>query len=123
MKCERSSRCPGEQTRDGGRTPGDALTPLAGNASKQANPIRSDAPGRERAQYGVAKANPIKRYAEEVTFLYLGGDLRGAAVLDLACGSGYYTRALKRRGADKLASSTPSSWSRTARRHYGEAMT
>jgi toxoflavin synthase len=53
------------------------------------------------AQYSVAKASPIKRYAEETTFLRVAGDLRGRVVLDLACGYGYYTRALKRAGAER----------------------
>lgn len=50
-------------------------------------------------EFGVAKAAPIKRYAEEPTFLGAAGDLSGRSVLDLACGSGFYTRALKQRGA------------------------
>jgi SAM-dependent methyltransferase len=59
-------------------------------------------PEEKAALYGFAKSAPVKRYAEESTFLHAVGDLRGRAVLDLACGSGHYTRALKRRGAGRV---------------------
>ncbi len=51
--------------------------------------------GRETAgAYRVTKANPIKKYAEENTFLRTVGDVQGMSVLDVACGYGYYARAL-----------------------------
>lgn len=60
-------------------------------------------PSEERAEdFKVAKASPIKRFAEEPTFLRAVGDLSGKSVLDLACGSGFYTRALKRQGASRV---------------------
>ena len=49
--------------------------------------------------YRGTKTNPIKKYAEEHTFLRTVGDVQGMSVLDLACGYGYYARALKCRGA------------------------
>jgi SAM-dependent methyltransferase len=57
----------------------------------------------ERAdEYAFAKASPVKRWAEEPTLLRAAGDLRGCAVLDLACGSGHYARRLKRAGAARV---------------------
>lgn len=59
--------------------------------------------GRETAgAYRVTKANPIKKYAEENTFLRTVGDVQGMSVLDVACGYGYYARALKCRGAARV---------------------
>ena len=40
------------------------------------------------------------RSLEQATFLHAVGDVTGQAVLDLACGSGYYTRLMKKAGAD-----------------------
>lgn len=59
-------------------------------------------PEEKAASFHFAKSSPVKRYAEETTLLHAAGDLRGRAVLDLACGNGYYTRALKRRGAARV---------------------
>lgn len=42
---------------------------------------------------------PLKKYAEEYTFLNLLGDVKGRTVLDLACGEGKFTRIIKQRGA------------------------
>lgn len=50
-------------------------------------------------QYQQTKVNPIKKYSEEFTFFQVLGDVCDQAVLDLACGDGYYTRAMRRRGA------------------------
>ena len=52
------------------------------------------------AEYHQAsKEHPIKQYVEAHTLLQVLGDLREKTVLDLACGEGYYTRLLKRKGA------------------------
>ncbi|MGW1179511.1 class I SAM-dependent methyltransferase [Kitasatospora sp. NPDC002543] len=45
------------------------------------------------------KALPLARYGEVPSFLGLVGDVRGRSVLDLACGTGFYSREFKRRGA------------------------
>ncbi|HRQ41981.1 MAG TPA: class I SAM-dependent methyltransferase [Chloroflexota bacterium] len=50
-------------------------------------------------EYLQTKVNPIKKYSEEFTFFEVLGDVHGQSVLDLACGDGYYTRAVRRRGA------------------------
>lgn len=52
--------------------------------------------------YQHTKRNPIKQYSEEWTFFNTLGDVRGLSVLDAACGDGYYTRAIKRRGAARV---------------------
>ncbi|MFH9084847.1 MULTISPECIES: class I SAM-dependent methyltransferase [unclassified Streptomyces] len=49
--------------------------------------------------YEGFKSLPMARYAERASFLALLGDVRGASVLDLACGTGFYTRQIKRLGA------------------------
>ncbi|MFD0142483.1 MULTISPECIES: class I SAM-dependent methyltransferase [unclassified Streptomyces] len=45
------------------------------------------------------KALPLARYVEAPSFLGMVGDVAGRRVIDLACGTGFYTRELKRRGA------------------------
>ncbi|MFF9500091.1 class I SAM-dependent methyltransferase [Streptomyces sp. NPDC014656] len=45
------------------------------------------------------KALPLARYGEVPSVLELVGDVTGRSVLDLACGTGFYSRELKRRGA------------------------
>ncbi|MER7951697.1 class I SAM-dependent methyltransferase [Streptomyces sp. NPDC096079] len=45
------------------------------------------------------KSLPLTRYGEVPSFLKLVGDVRGRTVLDLASGTGFYSRELKRRGA------------------------
>ncbi|MEV5610923.1 class I SAM-dependent methyltransferase [Streptomyces sp. NPDC052225] len=45
------------------------------------------------------KTLPLARYGEVPGFLAMVGDVRGRSVLDLACGTGFYSRELKRRGA------------------------
>ena len=54
------------------------------------------------AEYRIAKAHPLKRYAEEPTFLTAVGDVAGHSVLDLGCGYGSYARLLKTRGAARV---------------------
>jgi SAM-dependent methyltransferase len=50
-------------------------------------------------QYQANKQMPFRRWIEEPTLFKLLGDLRGKRILDLACGEGFYTRKMKRRGA------------------------
>ncbi|MER7465328.1 class I SAM-dependent methyltransferase [Streptomyces sp. NPDC097981] len=45
------------------------------------------------------KSLPLMHYGEVPSFLALVGDVRGKSVLDLACGTGFYSREFKRRGA------------------------
>ncbi|MFE5804788.1 class I SAM-dependent methyltransferase [Streptomyces sp. NPDC056491] len=45
------------------------------------------------------KALPLARYVEAPSFLGMVGDVAGKTVIDLACGTGFYSRELKRRGA------------------------
>jgi ubiquinone/menaquinone biosynthesis C-methylase UbiE len=52
-------------------------------------------------QYKAAKRRPWRMYVEHHTLFGLLGDLRGKAVLDLACGDGFYSRFLKRAGAGR----------------------
>ncbi|NUP22502.1 MAG: class I SAM-dependent methyltransferase [Streptomyces sp.] len=48
------------------------------------------------------KALPLTRYTEVPGFLAMVGDVRGKSVLDLACGTGFYSREFKRRGATEV---------------------
>jgi ubiquinone/menaquinone biosynthesis C-methylase UbiE len=52
--------------------------------------------------YRETKSLPIKRYSEEFTWFQVLGSVHGLAVLDVACGDGYYTRAMKRRGPCRI---------------------
>lgn len=52
--------------------------------------------------YKQAKQHPWRYYIEGHTFLQLIGDVEGMSVLDLACGEGFYTRELRRRGASRV---------------------
>ncbi|MBD0742615.1 class I SAM-dependent methyltransferase [Streptomyces sp. CBMA152] len=45
------------------------------------------------------KALPLMRFGEVPSFLGMVGDVSGKSVLDLACGTGFYSREFKRRGA------------------------
>ncbi|MFJ6615078.1 class I SAM-dependent methyltransferase [Streptomyces sp. NPDC091289] len=45
------------------------------------------------------KALPLAHHAEVPSFLAMVGDVRGRSVLDLASGTGFYSRELRRRGA------------------------
>ncbi|MFI5868159.1 class I SAM-dependent methyltransferase [Streptomyces sp. NPDC051546] len=49
--------------------------------------------------YEGFKALPLEQYAVVPGFLALVGDVTGKSVLDLASGTGFYSRELKRRGA------------------------
>lgn len=58
-----------------------------------------DGAGEQYAQYKEVATLPLP---ERYTFLKLVGDLRGRDVLDLACGTGFYTRKLKQQGAGRM---------------------
>lgn len=53
-------------------------------------------------QYARTRHSPLRRWVEQPSFLGLAGDVRGLRVLDLACGDGFYTRALKQAGATEV---------------------
>ncbi|MGY0466346.1 class I SAM-dependent methyltransferase [Kitasatospora sp. cg17-2] len=48
------------------------------------------------------KTLPLARYGEVPGFLGLVGDVEGRSVLDLASGTGFYSREFKRRGASRI---------------------
>ncbi|MEU1232048.1 class I SAM-dependent methyltransferase [Streptomyces sp. NPDC005828] len=48
------------------------------------------------------KSLPLTKYGEVPSFLGMVGDVRGRSVLDLASGTGFYSRELKRRGASEV---------------------
>ncbi|MFF3597099.1 class I SAM-dependent methyltransferase [Kitasatospora indigofera] len=48
------------------------------------------------------KTLPLARYGEVPGFLSLVGDVKGRSVLDLASGTGFYSREFKRRGASHV---------------------
>jgi toxoflavin synthase len=52
--------------------------------------------------YKRAKLQPWREFIEAFTFLGLIGDVSGKAVVDLACGEGFYTRRLKENGAARV---------------------
>ncbi|MFJ8647704.1 class I SAM-dependent methyltransferase [Streptomyces sp. NPDC093546] len=52
--------------------------------------------------YEGFKALPLERYVVVPSFLAMVGDVRGKSVLDLASGTGFYSREFKRRGATEV---------------------
>ncbi|MET9379384.1 class I SAM-dependent methyltransferase [Streptomyces sp. NPDC002992] len=52
--------------------------------------------------YEGFKALPLEQYAVVPSFLTLVGDVRGKSILDLASGTGFYSREFKRRGATEV---------------------
>jgi len=54
-------------------------------------------------QYQRSKQQPWRTFVECFTLLELIGDPRGLAVLDVACGEGFYTRQVRRRGAERVS--------------------
>ncbi|MEU6826087.1 class I SAM-dependent methyltransferase [Streptomyces atriruber] len=52
--------------------------------------------------YEGFKALPLEQYAAVPSFLEMVGDVRGRTVLDLASGTGFYSREFKRRGASDV---------------------
>ncbi|MEI7862228.1 MAG: class I SAM-dependent methyltransferase [Planctomycetota bacterium] len=53
-------------------------------------------------EYQASKLQPWRTHIERYTLLQLTGDVRGLKTLDLACGEGYYTRLLRRLGAEPV---------------------
>src|SRR3954471_5672249 len=53
-------------------------------------------------RYRRAKQQPWRSFIESFTLLGLIGDLTGRAVVDLACGEGFYTRLLRNHGAARV---------------------
>ena len=53
-------------------------------------------------EYRESKQLPFREHVERHTLFELLGDIRGATVLDLACGDGFYTRLLKAAGAREV---------------------
>ena len=53
-------------------------------------------------QYKRAKQQPWRAHIEAFTFERLIGDPAGKAVIDIACGEGFYTRKIRQRGATKV---------------------
>ena len=45
---------------------------------------------------------PLRRYVELPSVYQFLGDVTGLSILDLACGTGYYARELRRRGAARV---------------------
>jgi toxoflavin synthase len=52
--------------------------------------------------YRRAKQQPWRTYIEVFTFMTLIGDPTGKAVIDIACGEGFYSRMLRKRGASNV---------------------
>src|SRR5262245_24926687 len=53
-------------------------------------------------QYKRSKQQPWRTFIESFTLMELIGDLQGMAVLDAACGEGFYTRMMRQRGAARV---------------------
>lgn len=53
-------------------------------------------------QYGRSKYQPWRTYIETFTLMNLIGDPTGKAVVDLACGEGFYSRMIRKRGAARV---------------------
>jgi 2-polyprenyl-3-methyl-5-hydroxy-6-metoxy-1,4-benzoquinol methylase len=54
------------------------------------------------ADYEGFKTLPMARYPEQSSFLDLLGDVTGKSVIDLACGTGFYTRSIRRLGSAEI---------------------
>ncbi len=54
-------------------------------------------------QYKESKLEEWRTHIEQFTLLQMLGDIAGKSVLDFACGEGYYTRVLRRLGAEPVA--------------------
>lgn len=53
-------------------------------------------------QYQRSKQQPWRGHIEAFTLTGLIGDPAGKAVIDIACGDGFYTRMIRQRGAAKV---------------------
>jgi ubiquinone/menaquinone biosynthesis C-methylase UbiE len=54
------------------------------------------------AQYVQTKQSPLRVHVEGPTLMGLVGEVKGLRVLDLACGDGHYTRAIRAAGAAEI---------------------
>ena len=53
-------------------------------------------------EYQRTKESPLRRHIEAYSLFRMLGDVSGRAVLDLACGDGFYTRLIKKAGAARV---------------------
>jgi SAM-dependent methyltransferase len=53
-------------------------------------------------EYKTSKQLSFRKYVESYTLFTIAGTIRSASILDLACGEGFYTRKLKRAGANDV---------------------
>lgn len=53
-------------------------------------------------EYQASKLQPWRTHVERATLLQILGSIEGLRTLDLACGEGYYTRLLRRLGAQQV---------------------
>jgi toxoflavin synthase len=53
-------------------------------------------------EYKRSKQQPWRTHVEAFSLMALVGELNGRSVLDVACGEGFYTRPLRRRGAARV---------------------
>ena len=53
-------------------------------------------------QYKRAKQQPWRAHVEAYTLMKLIGDPAAKVVIDVACGDGFYTRMIRRRGASRV---------------------
>lgn len=53
-------------------------------------------------EYIKTEISPLRRYVEKATVLNILGNVQGKSVLDLACGLGKYSRAVKELGASRV---------------------
>jgi SAM-dependent methyltransferase len=75
------------------------MSAAPGSVSPRAGPAQYDAIA---AQYQRSTHSPLRRYVEQYSFFRMLGDLGGRTVLDLACGEGFHTREIRRRGARRV---------------------
>ncbi len=52
--------------------------------------------------YLTTEKFPVREYSEQVTFFHVLENIQGQAILDVACGTGFYSRLLKRAGAQTV---------------------
>jgi ubiquinone/menaquinone biosynthesis C-methylase UbiE len=53
-------------------------------------------------QYRESKKLPFRQHAEWYSYRKMLGDVAGKSVLDLACGEGFYSRRIKKNGAEQV---------------------
>jgi 2-polyprenyl-3-methyl-5-hydroxy-6-metoxy-1,4-benzoquinol methylase len=75
--------------------------------SEERRPVTDDVSAHEYAsiaeQYETSfQKMPFRTYVEQPAFLNTVGDVTGLRLLDVACGTGFYSRLLRRRGASQV---------------------